>query len=828
MNDAFDAILNTPDAPTGGGGNGQSFDDLLNTPDYNPNAAAPSAAAPSAAPGGGGGNQTQHKFRAPAPASPWRAAGAAPQQQAAKTAPGAPPPPPQADWSKETAQEVASHIGQNFLPSLKATGQSFMDSVTHPLETLETLGNVAGGVGAQVGRKMGIQQDANAQKNMKLAKAIESHYGNIYMPVFHGDFRPLENAVETDPTGTALDWSTLVGMPGGVLKGMATGAKLASGAAKAAKLGTTAVGIAKGTGLAGGLANVAEGLGKAGNVASTVGKIADPLTYATAPLWAAGKAAGAATRGISAAATGVDRAAFEAATAAGKSPLSAPSRSFLGNMVKPNAIKNAQKIGDAIDTVEKQSINSTRAAKAALKGTEPSYDPIYKAIQSVRDDDLGGTATKQAGLLAPAHDALDDLEASVRQYQAANPGGFGGMDMLRKSINDAAERTSNSTAKAALYKVYHDGAVQSLRNAFPGYQDVSTAAKAGMQNVRDLTKGLGAGDNSTTAQTIRRASKAATTSDGTDLLGRLDKVDPTISPSLHGMSLNKVSSHNAINYGLTFLNPAAAAKAYTLSSPILNGAAHYVAGMGQGVGRNAVNLGRVGSTLGRVNDAETPVVAADGSPAPDPATGDVANAVMRTEGTGRNPISSATGPGQFITGTFVDSVKKYHPEIAQGLSDKQIAALHGTPQGDALQADMSPKLDRDNASMLQTQGISPTPGRIKLAHMLGPSGVRRFFSAHDMNAPAEQYISPDAVAANASVFRGKTVGEVEQWAEGLMQRASRPGPARGGSVGHEHLVNRLMARAKNAKREADKITEPLMRAPDAAIAKALDVAQEAI
>ena len=821
MSDAFDAILNTPDAPTGGEGKGQSFDDLLNTPDYNPNAAAPSAAPG----GGGGGDQTQHKFRAPAPASPWRAAGAAPQAMAAsKTAAGPPP----VDWHKQGWDQVMQQAGNNFVPSLKATGQSFMDSVTHPLETLETLGNVAGGVGAQVGRKMGIQQDANAQKNMKLAKAIESHYGNIYMPLMHGDTSGVKQALATDPTGTALDWSTMVGMPGGVLKGMATGAKLASGAAKAAKLGTTAAGIAKGTGLAGGLANVAEGLGKAGNVASTVGKVADPLTYATAPLWAAGKAAGAATRGISAAATGVDRAAFEAATAAGKSPLSKPSRAFLGNMIKPNAIKNAQKIGDAIDTVEKQGVNSTRAAKAALKGTEPSYDPIYKAIQSVRDDDLGGQATKQAGLLTPAHDALDDLEASVRQYQAANPGGFGGMDMLRKSINDAAERTSNSTAKAALYKVYHDGAVQSLRTAFPGYKDVSTAAKAGMQNVRDLTKGLGAGDNSTTAQIIRRASKAATTSDGTDLLGRLDKVDPTISPSLHGMSLNKVSSHNAINYGLTFLNPAAAAKAYTLSSPILNGAAHYVAGMGQGVGRNAVNLGRVGSTLGRVNDAETPVVAADGSPAPDPATGDVGSAVMQTEGTGRNPKSSATGPGQFITGTFVDSVKKYHPEIAQGLSDPQIAALHGTPQGDALQADMSPKLDRDNASMLQAQGISPTPGRIKLAHMLGPSGVRRFFSAHDMNAPVEQYVSPGAIAANPNIFRGKTVGEVEQWAEGLMQRAGRLGHARGGSVGHEHLVNRLMMRAKNAKREADKITEPLMRAPDAAIAKALDIASDAI
>ena len=767
------------------------------------------AAAPSPPPG----NEPQHKFRAPAPASPWRKAGTAPQVQAAKVAPGQPPAPPQADWSKETAQEVASHIGQNFMPSLKATGQSFWDAATHPVETLGTLGKVGAGVGSQIGNKLGIQQDANAQQNMKLAKAIESHYGNIYMPAVHGDFRPLQTAIETDPTGTALDWSTLVGLPGAGLKGLATGAKLASGAAKAAKLGTTATALAKGTGLAGGLAKVSEGLGKAGNVASTAGKIVDPMTYATAPLWAAGKAAGAATRGISAAATGVDRAAFEAATAAGKSPLSAPSRAFLGSMVKPNAIKNAQKITGAIDTVEKQGINATREGKAALKGSEPSYDPIYKAIQDVRDNDLGGQATKNAKLLTPAHDALDDLETSIRQYQAANPGGFEGMDLLRKSINDAAERTSNSTAKAALYKVYHEGAVQSLKTAFPKYADVSGAAKAGMQNVRDLTKGLGASDNSTTAQIIRRASKAATTGDGQDLLTRLDKVDPTISPSLHGMSLNKVSSHNAINYGLTFLDPAAAAKAYTLSSPILNGAAHYVAGMGQGAGRAAVNLGKVGSTLGRVNEVETPVAetaapdasGAAGAPTPDE---DAAVRMIYGEARGEPLEGQAASMHTFLNRSKI-SGRPLHDEIYRPNASEAITTGVGK--------DLSPD-DPAYQHILNTvvrpalRGDLKDPTHGVATHFLAPSGMGK--KGHRW--PQWAAGKPVYTAGHQNYYGG-------QFADGgRAQRAS------GGSVGHEHLVNRLMARAKNAKKEADKITEPLMRAPDAAIAKALDVAQEAI
>jgi len=54
--------------------------------------------------------------------------------------------------------------------------------------------------------------------------------------------------------------------------------------------------------------------------------------------------------------------------------------------------------------------------------------------------------------------------------------------------------------------------------------------------------------------------------------------------------------------------------------------------------------------------------------------------------------------------------------------------------------------------------------------------------------------------------------------------------AAGGQVGmtHEQLVNHLMTRAKQAKRATDNTTKPLLNAPDEAIVKALDVAQQAI
>jgi hypothetical protein len=56
----------------------------------------------------------------------------------------------------------------------------------------------------------------------------------------------------------------------------------------------------------------------------------------------------------------------------------------------------------------------------------------------------------------------------------------------------------------------------------------------------------------------------------------------------------------------------------------------------------------------------------------------------------------------------------------------------------------------------------------------------------------------------------------------------RPQRARGGKVDHEELLNRLMARWKAAKKDADNTTKPLLGVSDATITKALDIAGSAI
>lgn len=56
----------------------------------------------------------------------------------------------------------------------------------------------------------------------------------------------------------------------------------------------------------------------------------------------------------------------------------------------------------------------------------------------------------------------------------------------------------------------------------------------------------------------------------------------------------------------------------------------------------------------------------------------------------------------------------------------------------------------------------------------------------------------------------------------------RQGHKDGGSVGHQHLVDRLMSLAHKAKRETDQATKPLLKADDSSIAQALAVANRGI
>lgn len=144
---------------------------------------------------------------------------------------------------------------------------------------------------------------------------------------------------------------------------------------------------------------------------------------------------------------------------------------------------------------------------------------------------------------------------------------------------------------------------------------------------------------------------------------------------------------------------------------------------------------------------------------------DTLNRIIAIESRGKlrakAPTSSALGLFQFLNATWVATVKKHRPDLAQGRSTQQLLALRvdGT-----VCIELGARFTEDNAEGI---GAGFTDGDLYLAHFLGLGAARKFFRAPP-GTSAEQLAGPAAVAANKSILQGKTAGQVRAWAQKSM------------------------------------------------------------
>lgn len=136
-----------------------------------------------------------------------------------------------------------------------------------------------------------------------------------------------------------------------------------------------------------------------------------------------------------------------------------------------------------------------------------------------------------------------------------------------------------------------------------------------------------------------------------------------------------------------------------------------------------------------------------------------------------NPNSSATGLGQFINSTWLDTIKSARPDLAQGKSDSELLALRADPQ---LSREMTEAYAAKNGAFLAKNGLPVTPGTTYLAHFAGPQGAVSVLQA-DPGAPISAVLSPDAVKANP-FLKNMTIGDLRAWADRKMGGA-QPAPA---------------------------------------------------
>jgi hypothetical protein len=136
----------------------------------------------------------------------------------------------------------------------------------------------------------------------------------------------------------------------------------------------------------------------------------------------------------------------------------------------------------------------------------------------------------------------------------------------------------------------------------------------------------------------------------------------------------------------------------------------------------------------------------------------------------RNPNSSATGAGQFINSTWLDTIKTARPDLAQGKSDEELLALRTDPQ---LSRQMTEAYAAQNGAILSKAGHPVTPGNTYLSHFAGPQGAVSVLNA-DPSAPVASVMGPAAMKANP-FLQGMTVGDLRAWADRKMGGA-QPAP----------------------------------------------------
>jgi murein DD-endopeptidase MepM/ murein hydrolase activator NlpD len=132
-----------------------------------------------------------------------------------------------------------------------------------------------------------------------------------------------------------------------------------------------------------------------------------------------------------------------------------------------------------------------------------------------------------------------------------------------------------------------------------------------------------------------------------------------------------------------------------------------------------------------------------------------------------NPLSTAAGLGQFISGTWMRMIRSYRPDIANSMSYSDILNLRYDP---TIAREMLYNLTAENEADLRRAGHTPTAGNLYLAHFLGSAGAVGVLNAPD-ETPIENAVGYGVVSANPFLY-GRDVGWIINWAERKMSGRS--------------------------------------------------------
>ena len=144
--------------------------------------------------------------------------------------------------------------------------------------------------------------------------------------------------------------------------------------------------------------------------------------------------------------------------------------------------------------------------------------------------------------------------------------------------------------------------------------------------------------------------------------------------------------------------------------------------------------------------------------------------IIRVESAGnaraQNPLSTATGLGQFIESTWIRMMGSYRPDLTASMSRADLLDLRFNPD---LSREMVKHLAQENEAYLRARGHQINAGRLYLAHFLGPEGAHRALSAPD--AASVGAVMGGAVVGANPFLRGYTIARLKAWADSKMTGA---------------------------------------------------------
>jgi hypothetical protein len=150
-----------------------------------------------------------------------------------------------------------------------------------------------------------------------------------------------------------------------------------------------------------------------------------------------------------------------------------------------------------------------------------------------------------------------------------------------------------------------------------------------------------------------------------------------------------------------------------------------------------------------------------------------------------NKRSTATGPAQFIEGTWLSLIRKHRPDLAK--KDKEeILALR---KDYTLSREMAVRYAQQSAKVLERHGFPVTPSTLYLSHFAGRAGAMAILSAQDTENAALVMAKADSTGrvtreqlVRANPFlENFNIADLKKWSERKMRKRQKAKSKKNGS-----------------------------------------------